>query len=300
MTAMPGARWPATALLAALACACGPGAAGPAGGQDQGGRGLPAIGVISYWPPADYATLPAGSVALINPNDGIVGADAATIRSYGQVVAQARARVVRLLAYVPTGYGRREAGPNSAGSPGQRLADIEAQIRAYVGAFGAANLAGIFFDEADNVDAPDPCALAATEYAALGRLVRDQGMQTAVWNPGWAGENFCYVGAALPGDAVVTFEDSLAAYQGDPDVARTLAGAASIARARGVKTWHLIHSARGTDGLKTAVALLRGRLPDFAYVTDIGGDWQRGENTWGAPPAYWDAEKRCLVDGVCP
>jgi Spherulation-specific family 4/Peptidase inhibitor family I36 len=265
--------------------------------------GMPATGVISYWQPGAYATLPANSVALINPANGIVGASPATIDSYRQIVTSAKSRGVKLLVYVPAGYGLRDPNAtNGAGSKGQSLAGIKAQISAYVSAFGAANLYGVFFDEADYAYAvgQTACGLAASEYPALSAYVRSLGLQTSAWNPGWVGSNFCYIEAAQRGDIVVDFERDLAAYQTDAFLAADLSGGQSRANARGVKTWNLIHSAAGSAGLKTALDLLRTRKPDYAYVTDIGGNWQAGDNTWGSPPAYWDAEKACLVNGVCP
>lgn len=291
------------------ACANSPGATSGAPTQGLGAERavraarMPAIGVISYWQPAAFENLPANGIALINPQSGITGASPATVERFRPIVTAAKRRGVKLLVYVPTGYGLRDEGAtNGAGSPGQSLEGIKAQIRAYVDAFGAANLYGVFFDEADNAYAvgQTPCASAASDYPLLSAYVRGLGLQTSAWNPGWVGEGFCYVEAAQRGDLIVTFESDLAAYQTDPYLPADLAEGQRRASARGVRTWNLIHSARGADGLKAALDLLRTRKPDLAYVTDIGGNWQAGENTWGSPPSYWDAEKNCLVGGVCP
>jgi Spherulation-specific family 4 len=264
-----------------------------AGGRDT--LPMPQMATISYWNAADYAKLPSGGVALINPMDGIVSATAAQVSQYAPVVKEATQRGVRLLAYVPTGYGERTPGKkNGGGTTGQSLAMIEKEIDTYVAAYGAANLYGIFFDEAD-----EPCAQAVTDYAKLGDYVRSKGLKVAVWNPGWPGDNACFVAAAKRGDIVTTFESDLKSYLHDKEVPADLKLARKVAQQRGVKTWHLIHTAVGPAALKTALDTLRERQPDFAYVTDLR-DWTTGDNTWGKPPSYWAQELKCLTQGQCP
>jgi Spherulation-specific family 4 len=264
-----------------------------AGGRDT--LPMPQMATISYWNAADYAKLPSGGVALINPMDGIVSATAAQVSQYLPVVKEAVQRGVRLLAYVPTGYGERTPGKkNGGGTTGQSLAMIEKEIDTYVAAYGAANLYGIFFDEAD-----EPCAQAVTDYAKLGDYVRSKGLKVAVWNPGWPGDNACFVAAAKRGDIVTTFESDLKSYLHDKEVPADLKLARKVAQQRGVKTWHLIHTAVGPAALKTALDTLRERQPDFAYVTDLR-DWTTGDNTWGKPPSYWAQELKCLTQGQCP
>ncbi len=255
--------------------------------------GMPEMATISYWQPSDYAKLPSGGIGLINLNDGMLGASPTDVLRYQDVVKQSVARGVRFFAYVPTGYGERDpAKPNEGGTKGQSMAMIHAQVDAYVAAFPG-QLMGIFFDETSQ-----SCASAATEYPELSTYVRGTGMAVAVWNPGWVGDNYCYITAAPKGDIVVTFESDLNTYVTDEYVPKDLAEGHRIARERGVKTWNLVHTARGDDGLKQALDLIRARAPDYAYVTDKQ-DWKI-EDTWGAPPSYWAKELQCLQDGVCP
>lgn len=255
------------------------------------------LAVISYWDPADYAKLPAGSLAVVNPADGIVGADAATVTQLRQAVGTARARGVHFLGYVPTGYGVRTSGaPNDGGTVGQSLSDVRRQIELYASTFGSGTLDGIFFDEASQ-----PCGTAARDYATFSAQVRAAGFRQSAFNPGWVGDGYCFVDATPRGDVVVTFESDLTSYLTDPDVESDLGVSTARAHARGALTWHLVYSATGTQGLRQALAALRRRAPDLGYVTDIGGDWQAGENTWGSPPSYWTTEVRCLGSTTtCP
>jgi Spherulation-specific family 4 len=266
-----------------------------AGGAAPRTSQMPQMATISYWDAADYAKLPAGGVALINPQDGIVSASAQQVAQYVPVVKGAVRRGVRLLAYVPTGYGERTPGKkNGGGTTGQSLAMIRREIDSYVAAYGAANLYGIFFDEAD-----EPCAQAARDYAELGRYVHSKGLKVAVWNPGWPGDGACFVKAARKGDIVATFESDLRTYLTEKDVPADLELARTVARQRGVLTWHLIHTAVGPAALKKALDTLRERQPDYAYVTDLR-DWTTGDNTWGRPPSYWQTELACLNTSQCP
>jgi hypothetical protein len=255
---------------------------------------MPEMATISYWQPEDYAKLPAGGIGLVNLQDGFLDATPETVATYQRVLADAKARGVKILAYVPTGYGERDpAKENEGGTMGQSMDMIHAQIDGYVNAYGADHLMGIFFDETSQ-----SCASAATEYADLSAYVRAKGLQVAVWNPGWVGDDFCYVKAAPAGDIVVTFESALKEYQTDQYLPADLAEGQRIANARGVKTWNLIHTAQGDAGLKAALDLLRQRAPDYAYVTDRQ-DWMI-EDTWGGPPSYWAAELACLQEQTCP
>ena len=291
----------AVAGAVALTVTAGGRAWGTATGQGTAtGHGAavtgPNLAVISYWDPAEFARLPSGSLAVVNPADGIVGADAATVAAFKQAVRTARARDVRFLGYVPTGYGDRRSGhPNGEGSVGQSLADIRRQISLYASTFGTATLDGIFFDETSQ-----SCSSAARDYPTLSAAVRAAGLQRSAFNPGWVGDGYCFVDATPRGDVVVTFESTLDAYLTDPSLETDLRTANQRAHAKGARTWHLVDAAPGTGGLAKALAALRRRGPDLAYVTDIGENWQAGENTWGSPPGYWTAEVQCLTGSSCP
>lgn len=262
----------------------------------KGMRNISKLAVISYWQAPDYAKLPPNSVALINPNSGIKGVDDATIASYQEIVKNAVANKVNLLAYVPMGYGERDSTKkNSSGTQGQSMADIKAQVDQYAKAFGAENLYGIFFDEADQT-----CESAKADYAELSQYVRAKGMKVAAWNPGWVGDDYCFVKATPAGDIVTTFEDSLKNYREGEDIEAQILEGNRLAHEKGALTWNLIHTAPGDAGLKEALELIRNRQTDYAYVTDLR-DWTTGDNTWGKPPSYWKAEAACLIfEQGCP
>ena len=269
----------------------------PGGSTRPGATGpLPHLAVISYWQPADYARLPAGSLAVVNPADGIVGADAATVADLKKAVVAARARGVHFLGYVPTGYGVRQSGaPNDGGTVGQSMADIQRQIDLYAKTFGTGSLDGIFFDETSQ-----PCGTAAGDYASFSARTRKAGFRQSAFNPGWVGDDYCFADDTPRGDVLVAFESDLTTYLTDPYLENDLRVATDRAHAHGALTWHLIYSAVGSKGLGQALDALRRRAPDLGYVTDIGGDWQAGENTWGSPPGYWTTEVQCLTGSTCP
>jgi hypothetical protein len=131
--------------------------------------------------------------------------------------------------------------------------------------------------------------------------VRSKGLQIVAWNPGWVGNDWCYIKNAAAGDIVATFENTLDSYLNDKFVPNDLAAAVPILRERGVKQWHLIHTVKTTQDLGTALQTAKARSADYVFVTNIGGNWQAGENTWGAPPVYWAQEVAALKDaGTSP
>lgn len=254
------------------------------------------VGVISYWgtDTALYDQLPTGSLAVINPDSGIFVAtgqtsalvpDLPTWRSLSDSTAS---RGVRLLGYVPTGYFN-----HTCNVPGecQTWARIEAQIAAYFAQLPS--LGGIFFDEA----APSAwnCNAFVTEYQQLRTLVaRYRPGAQIVFNAG-VPDN-CVVNGALAGETVVLFESSTTDYTAQ---ATQIRAATAAARTKGVQTWHLVHSVPTQSAMTTVIGTARQMQASYAYATNIGGNWQAGENTWGSLPIYWASEVQQLV-GTTP
>jgi hypothetical protein len=250
------------------------------------------IGVISYWgtDASLYAQLPSNSVAVINPDSGIFVATGQTttlvpdLASWRDIVNSNASRGVKLLGYVPTGYFKH--GCNAAGQC-QTWARIEAQVAAYFAQLPS--LTGIFFDEA----APSTwsCSAFVTEYQQLRALVAKYraGAQIA-FNAGVP--DTCVVNGALAGETVVLFESSSADYTAQ---ATQIATATAAARSKGVSTWHLVHSVTTQSAMSGIVSQAKQQQVSLAYVTNIGGNWQAGENTWGSLPTYWASEVDLLA-----
>lgn len=254
------------------------------------------IGVISYWgtDTALYDQLPTGSLAVINPDSGIFVATGQTstlvpdLLTWRALVDRTASRGVSLLGYVPTGYFNH--GCNVPGEC-QTWSRIEAQIAAYFSQLPSVN--GIFFDEA----APSAwnCSAFVTEYQQLRALVAKYrpGAKIA-FNAGVADN--CVVSGALAGETVVLFESSTTDYTAQ---ATQIRAATAAATAKGVRTWHLVHSVPTQAAMSTVVSSARQMQVNHVYATNIGGNWQAGENTWGSLPAYWASEVQ-LLTGATP
>jgi hypothetical protein len=252
----------------------------------------PTPGVISYWGTEStlYAQLPTGSVAVLNPDSGVFVSTGQTqtlvpdLPTWRAISDSTRARGVELLGYVPTGYFDHRCN-----RPGrcQTWARIEAQVAAYFAAMP--KLDGIFFDEV--APAKWNCSAFATEYQQLRAIVqRYRPGASLAFNTGVADP--CVLGGLLPGETVVLFEGTGATYASS---ASTIRDVTSQARQRGIKTWHLVHSVGTSTSMDNTLAHARQAQVDRIYVTDIGGNWQAGENTWGSPPGYWALQMRSLL-----
>lgn len=282
-----GRFWRRCCLAAGLAVS----AAAPMAAQAVTG-----IGVISYWGTDTtlYDQLPSGSLAVINPDSGIFVAAGQTatlvpdLSTWQSLVNRTSSRGVNLLGYVPTGYFN-----HGCDSPGacQTWARIEAQVAAYFAQMPSLN--GIFFDEASPSNWS--CSAFVSEYQALRTLV-------AKYRPGAkiafnaAVPDNCVVDGTLAGEIAVLFESSTADYT---TYAAQVSAATATARAKGVQSWHLVYSVPTQAAMTTVVNNARQMQANLVYVTNIGGNWQAGENTWGSLPIYWASEVQQLT-GVAP
>lgn len=253
-----------------------------------------ALGVPSYWgDQGDYDLIPEGGLALINPNSGILDESKQTLDIapnagyFGEIINGMKARGVEVYAYVPTGYFNHECNIYGECQTWER---IVTQIYAYFELYP--DLDGIFFDEAAGSGDELSCEDYALEYARLRGLVRRYKEDAnIVFNPGWS--NPCAVQAAEAGEIVLTFESAREKYTEYPD---TTQGAIDLARERGVKTWHLVYSVEGEEMLREVVSEAKAFGADYFYSTEVGGDWQAGDNTWGAPAKLWDVQIELLQE----
>jgi Spherulation-specific family 4 len=254
----------------------------------------PGLGAISYWgSSADaYRLLPAASLAVLNPDVGILAAGTvntpiAALPTWQLRSAELRGRGVFHLGYVPTGYFRHDCDLTGQC---QTWARIEAQVATYLTQMP--QLDGLFFDEM----APTAwdCSVFAAEYARLRALVarhRRDGSPALrlAFNPGIA--DACVLDGLQAGEAVVVFEGTAASHAERETV---LGEVTRQARQRGLQPWHLVHTTTTAAALQSVVARARQADVTWLSVTNTGGQWQADENTWGGPPPYWDELVRLL------
>lgn len=267
-------------------------------------------GVISYWDPSttDFNTIPSGTLAVINPNSGMFVSEtsyalAANVACYAFTAEQLSIRGATVLGYVPTGYFNH--GCNTEGvcqtwqrcvcvvrvpegaSNRQSVGRIEANIAAYYSAMPM--LDGIFFDEA----APSSwdCNAFAAEFAQLRALVYKYTQKAQIaYNIGIA--DTCIVPSMQgPNEIYALFESSMTDFTSQK---ATVLATIKAANSAGLQTWALVYSVTSAQ-LPSLVQAVNGTSLTWFYATDIGGNWQAGQNTWGAPPAYWGSELALLT-----
>lgn len=246
-----------------------------------------AIGTISYWgtDTALYNRLPANSLALVNPDNGIfISAGQTTtlardLASYRNIVDMQAARGVRMLGYVPTGYFNHQCNQNGVCQTWER---IEAQVRAYFTEIP--NIAGIFFDEVSS--STWNCSAFPQEYQKLRTIVNHYRPGAFIAFNAGVPDN-CVVAGVNAGEIAVLFESSYSEYLAN---ANNVAVSTATARQKGVLVWHLVHTVKTVQQMENVIENARSQSVNYVYATDIGGNWQAGENTWGSLPVYWDQE----------
>jgi len=250
----------------------------------------PKLAVVSYWGgrTENFLRIPDHSLALINPNSGILATGSTDRTSerldvYKDVFRHARKHDITLYGYVPTGYFRHDC--NREGTC-QTWARIEAQVKTYFEKMP--DLAGILFDETAPADYS--CEGFAAEYETLRKLVaRYRPQAHIIFNVGMP--DTCAVDAAKPGEMVVLFENDGGHYVGDYP---KIEAATRRAAARGVLTWHIINNIP-PDQLDAVLHAGTIYAPDYLYVIDVSGDWRAGFDTYGNLPPYWPAEVKALA-----
>lgn len=242
------------------------------------------IGIISYWEPSSEAwdRVPAGSLVLINPNSGILetGGNQAVPNSsaWVQLVDRLRKKNIVVLGYVPTGYFDHVSCKKEPKPKCQTEARIRLQIKTYYQLIPS--LAGIFYDETSPKEgAPDDYN---KEYGLL-RSLNLPGRIT-VFNVGWSSAEA--VKATRAGEHLVLYESSPYKYLKNAEWITTVTRSA---RDKGIIVWHLMHSVCRED-MCSYVTKMAERGANYGYITNIGGDWEAGENTWGSLPPYWEEE----------
>lgn len=255
----------------------------PAGNRDLAKATDLRIGIISYWNLSSPAwdSVPAGSTLVINPNNGILQPNSdqpvRDASGWRQLVDRLGKKNIVVLAYVSTGYFTHGNCKNVPEPKCQTKERISLQVKTYYQSIPS--LAGIFFDEASpREEGPSDYN---DEYSLL-RSLNSTGHVT-LFNVGWSSE--AAVKATKPGEHLVLYESSPFNYMKDAQAITTLT---RNAREKGIIVWHLLHSV--CREMCSYVAEMASRGANYGYVTEIGGDWEAGENTWGSLPNYWDEE----------
>jgi hypothetical protein len=212
--------------------------------------------IPAYLPPEELAALVRGprrpQMVVVNPASG---PGARRSGAYGDAVRALRAAGVRVLGYVPTGYGWRP------------VQTVLTDVNRYISWYG---VDGIFFDETASGASQLP------HYRALARAARRDGARLVVLNPGVP---------PAPGyfelaDVVVTFEGTPATYadavEATPEWLR---------REPPDRVAHLIYGATRAD----AVDALDGAAAGYLYATSGALP-----NPWRTLPAYLDEEVEAL------
>lgn len=224
------------------------------------------LALPAYFDPADARTwerlAAAGhlvSLAILNPNSG---PGAAPDLRFRRLAGALRAKGIRVLGYVPTGYGSR---PQS-----DVLADVE-RYREWYG------ISDTFLDEA----ASDRTRLPV--YRAYTDAVRRHGGLVAM-NPGTVPDR----GYAALADVLITFEGSAEQYRRAPAEPGWLAG---LPRDR---IWHLVHSTPPQE-TQAVIALARDRQAGRLYVTE-----GRLPQPWDHLPQTWPSQLAQASDACSP
>lgn len=213
--------------------------------------------IPAYLPPRELTRLVHAPrpprMVVINPDNG---PGAGRSHSYISAVRLLQAAGVRVLGYVPTGYGWR---------PRQDVLD---DVHRYTSWYG---VDGVFFDEAASG------AELVPHYRALARAARDEAARLVVLNPGVP---------PAPGyfelaDVVVTFEGNYQAF-----VAAQAQTPAWLRRQRRDRVAHLVYGATRAQ----ALSALTGSGAGYLYATSGALP-----NPWRTLPSYLDEEAEALA-----
>ncbi len=172
---------------------------------------------------------------------------------YVAAVNKAQAAGIKVIGYVHTSYGARDA------------AVVKAEIDSYKAWYG---VSGIFLDEVASDAALIPY------YQDLAAHVRATAGTFVALNPGTIPAQ----GYMDVGDTVVVFEGTYTTY-------KTWSPPAWAGQYPASKFVHLIHAASGTAAMKNAVNLSHNRSGGNIYVTN-----DLLPNPWDTLPSYWSSE----------
>ncbi|KAJ3019091.1 UNVERIFIED_CONTAM: hypothetical protein HDU68_010823 [Siphonaria sp. JEL0065] len=262
------------------------------------------VGALTYFVPEspDYDKLPPGTIALINPNNGLFTdqnqtALMASIPQFQETVRRTTARGVFVIGYIPTGNSNHTDGCNIP-AVCQTWNNINNQLTNYAQLFP--DLSGIWFDEACLLAPHDTFQNVQLEYDDLRQSFYKYfatKVNTAnpliVFNPGTPYPQ--YPAAGKKDEIVIIFENSQLAFLAQQDLVKATQQAANV---NGVRTWMIVNNA-SEDTMDSVVISAASFNASFVYVTNYNADWRSGVNTYGQLPSYWEKELT-LINNTMP
>ena len=200
----------------------------------------------------DQATAAAATVGtmVMNPASG---PGVSSNSDYVTAVNNAQAADIKVIGYVHTSYGSRDA------------AVVKAEIDSYKAWYG---VSGIFLDEVASGAALIPY------YQDLADYIRATAGTFVALNPGTIPDQ----GYMSVGDTVVVFEGTYNTYKNWSRPVWATQYPAS-------KFVHLVHATVGTTKMKNAINWSHNRLAGNIYVTH-----DLLPNPWDLLPSYWSSE----------
>lgn len=200
----------------------------------------------------DQATAAASTVGtmVMNPASG----PGASLNSdYVAAVNKAQAAGIKVIGYVHTSYGSRDA------------AVVKSEIDAYKAWYG---VSGIFLDEVSSDAALIPY------YQDLAAHIRATPGTFVALNPG-----------TIPDQGYMNVGDTVVVFEGNYDAYKTWSAPVWASQYPASKFVHLVYAASGTTRMKNAINWSRNRLAGNVYVTN-----DLLPNPWDTLPSYWSRE----------
>jgi hypothetical protein len=255
------------------------------------------IGIISYWSLSSSAwdRVPDNSLVLINPADGILMAKSdkpvPDASEWVGLFERLKKKNVVVVGYVPTGYFDHVSCIKKPKPKCQTEARMRRQVETYYRLIPT--LPGIFFDETS------PEKIKSPNYDKEYELLRSINMpgRITVFNVGSPSSSA--VKATKSGEHLVLFESSPEEYD-EEAAAKSISELTREARNKGITVWHLIHSVPSAKAMCSYVVKMAERGAQYGYVTNIGGDWENGDQTWNSLPPYWDEELSAFAEPTKP
>jgi hypothetical protein len=266
------------------------------------------MAVVSYWEPdsLNWNLVPDNSLVVINPVSGILKGDTYDalkgdeLKKWVDRAKGLKERGMTVLAYVPTGaFSHTNCKPKEGEC--QPVDRIRLQVNTYYNEFKTKDakskaekllVDGIFYDEASpNDGAPQDYN---KEYELLRSLNKPpQSPNTprmTAFNVGWYSEKA--VEATHKGEHLVLYESTPYDYH---ESAAEIKAETQKAWCKGVVVWHLLHSVCDTKDMCRYVKMMAERGASYGYVTNIGGEWKKGDQTWNILPKFWDDELKVFL-----